>query len=229
MDSINLKTEPRDSEKRHPGGPEPKFSEVRHRAGMLRAACVDAGTWFAGVLRNCAPWDGAKLKLVRGDDLPKAIKALVWIPGPQMESDQILHRLKVQNQKLPMSSWRVVGTKADPKGQQMVVAMDESSWKVLQDTYHGKLHLQFSSVSFRLLGRKPKEQAEAQERMDTIVAGPSNLSTPEPGRGDGTGSAVYSPRSIGTAHTITDLLESQMVDLLPTPPSEGDDSAGQEC
>ncbi|GJQ68736.1 hypothetical protein Trydic_g17268 [Trypoxylus dichotomus] len=142
-----------------------------------------------------------------------------------MESDQILHRLKVQNQKLPMSSWRVVSTKADPKGQQMVVAMNESSWKVLQDTYHGKLHLQFS---FRLFGRKTKEQAEAQERMDTIVAGPSNLSTPEPGRGDGTGSAVDSPRSIGTAHTITDLLESQMVDLLRTPPSEGSDSAGQE-
>ncbi|GJQ67895.1 hypothetical protein Trydic_g16655 [Trypoxylus dichotomus] len=194
---------------RNVGGPEPKFSDDRHRAGMLSAACVDAGTcsWLADVVRNCAPWDGAKLKLVREDDLPKPIKALVWIPGPQMESDQILHRLKVQNQKLPMSSWRVASTK---------------------DTYHGRLHLQFSSVSFRLLGRKTKEQTEAQERMDTIVAGPSNLSTPEPGRSDGTGSAVDSPRSIGTAHTITDLLESQMVDLLRTPPSEGSDSAGQE-
>ncbi|GJQ80598.1 hypothetical protein Trydic_g20001 [Trypoxylus dichotomus] len=64
--------------------------------------------------------------------------------------------------------------------------------------------------------------------MDTIVAGPSNLSTPEPGGGDGTGSAVDSPRPIGTAHTITDLLDSQVVDLLRTPPSEGSDSAGQE-
>ncbi|GJQ79071.1 hypothetical protein Trydic_g5327 [Trypoxylus dichotomus] len=158
------------------GGSEPKVSEVRHRAGMLRAACVP----------------------------------LVWIPGPQMESDQILHRLKVQNQKLPMSSWRMVGTKADPKGQQMVVAMDEGSWKVLQDTYHDRLHLKFSSVSFRLLGRKTKEQEEAQERMDTTVAGPSNLSTPEPGGGNGTGSPVDSPLSFETAHTITDLLESQM-------------------
>ncbi|GJQ70404.1 hypothetical protein Trydic_g22833 [Trypoxylus dichotomus] len=116
-------------DKLNEGGPEPKFSEVRHRAGMLRAACVDARTcsWLAGVVRNCVPWDGAKLKLVREDDLLKSIKALVWIPGPQMESHQILHRLKVQNQKLPMSSWRVVSTKADPKGQQMVVTMDESS------------------------------------------------------------------------------------------------------
>ncbi|GJQ73757.1 hypothetical protein Trydic_g14089 [Trypoxylus dichotomus] len=88
-----------------------------------------------------------------------------------------------------MSSWRVVGTKADPKGQQIVIVMDESSWKVLHDTYHGRLHLQFSSVSFRLLGRKTKEQAEAQEQMDTIVAGQSNLSTPAPGGGDGNGSA----------------------------------------
>ncbi|GJQ69574.1 hypothetical protein Trydic_g6670 [Trypoxylus dichotomus] len=114
-----------------------------------------------------------------------------------MESDQILHRLKVQNQKLPMSSWRVVSSKADPKVEQMVVAMDESSWKVLQDTYHGRLTLQFSSVSLRLLGRKPKEQAEAQERMDTTVAGPSSLSTPEPDGGDGTGSAIDPPRSKG--------------------------------
>ncbi|GJQ65259.1 hypothetical protein Trydic_g7386 [Trypoxylus dichotomus] len=65
--------------------------------------------------------------------------------------------------------------------------------------------------------------------MDTIVAGLSNLSTPEPGRGDGTGSAVDSPRLIGTAHTITDLLESQMVDLLHTPPSEGSDSRPDYC
>ncbi|GJQ81730.1 hypothetical protein Trydic_g9169 [Trypoxylus dichotomus] len=71
------------------GGPEPKFSEVRRRAGMLRAVCVDAGTcsWLAGVVRNCGPWDRAKLKLVREDDLPKPIRALVWIPGPQMETD----------------------------------------------------------------------------------------------------------------------------------------------
>ncbi|GJQ67151.1 hypothetical protein Trydic_g8065 [Trypoxylus dichotomus] len=143
-------------------GPEPKFSKVRHRAGMLKAACVEADTcsWLAHVARNCAPWNGAKLKLVREDDLPKPITALV------------------QNQKLPINSWRVVSAKADPKGQRMVVAMDESSWKVLQDTYHGRLHLQFSSVSFRLVGRKTKEQAEAQERIDTTVAGPSNLSTP---------------------------------------------------
>ncbi|GJQ70298.1 hypothetical protein Trydic_g22736 [Trypoxylus dichotomus] len=193
------------------GGSEPKFSEVRHRAGMLRAVCVDAGTcsWLAGLVRNLAPWDCAKLKLVREDDLPKPIKALVWIPGPQMVSDQILHRFKVQNQKLPMSSWRVVSTKADPKGQQMVVAMGESSWKATRS--------------------ETKGQAEAQEGMGTIVAGPSNLSIPEPGRGDGTRSAVDSPRSIGTPHTITDLLESQMVDLLRTPPSEGSDSAGQKC
>ncbi|GJQ81729.1 hypothetical protein Trydic_g9168 [Trypoxylus dichotomus] len=111
----------------------------------------------------------------------------------------------------------------------MVVAMDESSWKVLQDTSHGRLHLQFSSVSFRLLGRKTKEQAEAQVRMDTTMAGPSNLLTLELGGGDGTGFAVDSPGSIGTAHTITDLLESQMADLLCTPPSEGSDSAGQNC
>ncbi|GJQ68337.1 hypothetical protein Trydic_g16931 [Trypoxylus dichotomus] len=204
------------------GAPEPKFSEVRHRAGMLRAACVDAGTcsWLAGVVRNCALWDGAKLKLVREDDLPKPIKALVWIPGPQMESHQILHRFKVQNQKLPMSSWRVVSTKADPKGQQMVVAMDESSWKVLQNTYHGRLYLQFSSVSFRLLGRKTKEQAKARERMDTIVAWSRHPICQLRSRVGVMGlDRLWTLR--GTAPTITDLLESQMVDPLRAPPSEG--------
>ncbi|GJQ85578.1 hypothetical protein Trydic_g15238 [Trypoxylus dichotomus] len=63
-------------------------------------------------------------------------------------------------------------------------------------------------------------EAKRTTRTDTTVAGPFNLSTPEPDGGD---------ESIGTAHTITDLLESQMVDLLRTPPSEGSDSAGQEC
>ncbi|GJQ65068.1 hypothetical protein Trydic_g7218 [Trypoxylus dichotomus] len=76
-----------------------------------------------------------------------------------------------------MKSWRVlVGPKADSKGEQMVVVMDGSSWKVLQDIYHGRLYLQFSSVSFRLLSQKAKEQAEAQERMDTTR---SLLQTPD--------------------------------------------------
>ncbi|GJQ68108.1 hypothetical protein Trydic_g16791 [Trypoxylus dichotomus] len=169
------------------GGPKPKFSEVRHRAGMLRAAC-----------------DGAKLKLVRENDLPKPIRALVW-----MESDQILHRLKMQNQKLPMSSWREVCTKTDPKGQQMVVAIDEGSWKATR------------SEDERTGGNTG---TDGHHRGETIQS-----STPEPGGGDGTGSAVDSPRSIATVHTITDLLEPQMVDLLRAPPNEGSDSAGQEC
>ncbi|GJQ70271.1 hypothetical protein Trydic_g22711 [Trypoxylus dichotomus] len=142
---------------------------------MLRAASVVAGTcsWLVGVVQNYAPWDGAKLKMVRENELSKPIRAL--------------------------------------------------------DTYHGRLHLQFSFVSFKLLGQKAKEQAEVQEWMDTTIAGPSNLSTSQPVGGDGTVSAVDSPSSIGTAHTITHLLESQMVDLLRTPPSEANDSIEQEC
>ncbi|GJQ75590.1 hypothetical protein Trydic_g17670 [Trypoxylus dichotomus] len=79
----------------------------------------------------------------------------------------------------------------------MMVAMDESSWKVLRDIYHGRLHLQFSSVSFGLLSRNEKERAETEGQIYTTETGPFNLSIPEPNWSDGTRSAVGSPQSTG--------------------------------
>lgn len=65
----------------------------------------------------------------------------VWIPEPPREPEKILHRLKVQNEKLPMSSWRMVNTKVNLKEQQVVVTMDENMWKTLQDIFINRLHL----------------------------------------------------------------------------------------
>lgn len=187
---------------------------------------MDASTcsWLAGVVQNCTPWEGAKLKLVKETDLTKTVRALAWIPGPAAQPDKILRRLKVQNRKIPLGSWRVVNTKADPKGQQVVFAMDESSWKVLKETLGSKLYFQWSTLNFRLLGRGAKGEVET-EQMDTAEAGPS---TSEQGGGDETGQAVGSPQSTGTASTITDSLELSLVDLLRVPSSEEDTAAGQD-
>lgn len=53
-----------------------------------------------------------------------------------------------------MTSWRVVIIKPHSKGEYLLVAMDESSWKILLDSCNDGLHLQFSMMSFRLSGRR---------------------------------------------------------------------------
>lgn len=58
-----------------------------------------------------------------------------------------------------MTSWRVVIIKPHSKGEYLLVAMDESSWKILLDSCNDGLHLQFSMMSFRLSGKEYSEKS----------------------------------------------------------------------
>lgn len=133
-------------------GPQLQFNEVRHVGNIMRAVCVDMQTclWLADAVHNCTPWEGAKLKLVKEPLIYKSVKAVIWIPGPATEPKKILHRLKVQNQALPMSSWRIVNAKRNVKGQVVVISMDMSSCELLHKKFNCKLFLNFSTVLFKL-------------------------------------------------------------------------------
>lgn len=152
--------------------PRPKFADVRHKGGLLTVTCVDSATreWLDKTAKQCPPnelWEGAKLDLLEAKDVPKPVRTLAWIPGPKMEPKTILHRIAVQNAGVTTKSWKVVDTKPDPKGQQVVITMDERSWIKLQDL-NCRPYINFSRVTFKKLGRreedKEDEKPEGEER-----------------------------------------------------------------
>lgn len=143
----------------------PRFSGVNLRGGFLLASCADQATkdWLVRVVEKCVPWEGAKLSTCDAKDVPKPVRTLVWIPGPAQEPEKTLKCLRMQNPGLQTNTWTVVDTKPDPKGQQLVLLMDEASWKRIEDL-QCKPYLNLTRVLFKALGRKKGgEQMEVDQ------------------------------------------------------------------
>lgn len=167
------------------GTTSPRFTECRHRGGALLITCSDQATrdWLSGVLKQEAPWEGAKLRFVEAKNLPKPMRTLVWIPGPPEEPEKILRRVEKQNQGISTKEWKVVDRKEDPKGQQLVVLMDLTSWEKMGACDH-RPYVNFTRVTFKALARPKKGKEGEEEKMEegpseepqpSTSAGPSDL------------------------------------------------------
>lgn len=172
------------------GGTAPRFSEVRLREGALMISCPDRDTWtwLEQTVRASSLWEGAKLSVIDAKEVPKPVRTMVWIPGPATKPDTVLHRLAIQNPGLITKNWRVVNEKQDPKGQQLIILMEEKSWKRIQEKLHGKPYLNFSRVQFKVLGvRKEgtKDNKEGQMEVDQPPTPPPPPPKPDDeGRGE---------------------------------------------
>lgn len=148
----------------------PRFSGVYFRGGFLLASCADQATkeWLERMVEKCVPWEGAKLSVCDAKDIPKPIRALVWIPGPIQEPEKTLRRLRVQNPGLQTSTWTVVDRKPDPKGQQLILMVDEASWRKIEEL-QCRPYFNLTRVFFKALGRKKDlgEQMEVEEDQGT--------------------------------------------------------------
>lgn len=145
----------------------PRFTECRHRAGTLRISCSDQATrdWVSMLLSQETPWEGAKLRFVEAKNLPKPVRTLVWIPGPPEDPQVLISRLEKQNGGISTTDWKVVDKKEDPKGQQLIVLMDQTSWDKMGTCCDHRPYVNFSRVLFKVLS-KPKREEEEEEKMD---------------------------------------------------------------
>lgn len=154
----------------------PKFTDCRHRDGALRITCCDQDTkdWLGGLVREEEPWKESKLQFVEAKNLPKPVRALVWIPGPSVEPEKILKRLELQNKGMKTAGWKVVDRKEDPKGQQLVVLMDQTSWDTMEPVGH-RPYLNFTRVKFKALAKKKEgEDAEEEPEKMEVEGAPEN-------------------------------------------------------
>jgi len=143
----------------------PRFADCRHRHGALHITCQDEATrdWLTLLLQQETPWEGAKLRFIDAKNLPKPIRTMVWIPGPQEEPATLLNRIEKQNPEVSTKDWRVVDRKDDDKGQQLIVVMDQTSWDQLGKACNHRPYLNFSQVLFKALA-KPKPEEEPVQK-----------------------------------------------------------------
>lgn len=155
----------------------PRFTECRHRGGALHITCSDQDTcdWLAGMLQQEVPWEGAQLRFVEAKNLPKPVRTLVWIPGPIEEPQKLLDRVEKQNRGLSTKEWKVVDRKEDPKGQQLVVLMDQTSWDKM-GAYDHRPYVNFTRITFKALTRPTKETGQKEGKME--VEGPNEEPAP---------------------------------------------------
>ncbi|KAK5643522.1 hypothetical protein RI129_007367 [Pyrocoelia pectoralis] len=165
------------------GAPSPKFTECRHRGGALLITCADLTSvgWVKSELERAAPWEGAKLRFVEAKNLPKPVRAHAWIPGTPEEPAKILKRIQIQNAGVETSNWRVVDGREDPKGQTLIVLMDQTSWDKLGAKCNHRPYVNFTRLTFKLLS-KPKVGREEETKMEceeaTVAEGPSEEPQP---------------------------------------------------
>lgn len=145
----------------------PHFTECRSWAGALHIHCADQQSkeWLGAQLSQSKPWEGARLRFLDVKDLPKPVRAMVWIPGPVMKPESIFKRMEKQN-AITTGEWRAVDRREDPKGQQLIVLMDQTSWDKMGKACDHRPYINFTRVKFRLLAKKKPEEGETGGTAD---------------------------------------------------------------
>lgn len=148
-------------------GPKVSFVGCSYKTGFMVINCVNetSKNWLTGKISVLEPWEGARLKWMEGDNIPKPNIFLLWIPGDGTTSQEnILHRLERQNERLETNCWKVIFTKQESKGQLLTIYIDPRSEEVLKANDF-KAYYNFDTVVFRKKNR-PAESTDVESTID---------------------------------------------------------------
>jgi hypothetical protein len=131
-------------------------------------------------IKTLQPWEGANLKFVQGNDLPKPHICVAYIPddepGKRLEAEEVLHRLMVMNHGLNTQEWVVLHRDDSGPGQTWTFSVDELSMTLLRKLEF-RPYFGFGQVILRPRVRGGKEPP--RNTPEVAVAGGSG-STPLP-------------------------------------------------
>ena len=155
----------------------PSFYGCILRAGCVVLTCADdtSRLWLTENVGNIKPWEGACLRLIDERDLPKPKIGIAWIPGPVMESRELLRLLTVQNRDLNCTGWRVLNQKIVEGGQTVTFSFDEESFSALQKIKF-RPFLGFGCISVRMIANKT-----SPSNRENISAEAPSTAEPLPG------------------------------------------------
>lgn len=141
----------------------PRFSKFILTRGHLLVTCDNtcAITWLREIVPKLVVWEGAQLCVVDKQQLPKPVKAMVWIPGLPEEAPVVLERLGKYNPTLTVQHWRIwnKSVKEIPVGQTITLGLDEQAVQELMELnnapYYGMEKVKFTI--FNKTGDQPDE------------------------------------------------------------------------
>lgn len=154
------------------------FSYCSYKPGYMILTCVneESKKWITSTIPTLTPWEGAKLKCMDGDDLPKPFIHLVWIPGQvEITPKSILERMMRQNEGMCTTNWVVVNDLKNEKGHTLTVSVDAKSEKYLKERDYS-VYLRFGKVTFRPKGKPIAKKPIETSTATRMVLKPSSLS-----------------------------------------------------
>lgn len=156
-------------------GPQVRFLGCTQRPGWLLITCADGTSvsWLESVVTRLQPWDGARLKFVQGQDLPKPHVCVAYIPddaGKRLTSEVVLNRLRKMNHGLNTREWTVLHRVEAGPGQTWTFSVDEASMDTLKGLEF-RPFCGFGQVQFR-----PKVRGGKDHPTKTVSGAPSRES-----------------------------------------------------
>ncbi|CAG9760019.1 unnamed protein product [Ceutorhynchus assimilis] len=151
-------------------GPQVRFEKCSRRPGYFEVTCADktSAVWLMETVPTLKPWEGAVLKALTGEDLPKPETCTVFIPdekGERLSAERILKKLSVGIRGLNTSLWKSWDAVPMDKGQLWTLSMDKQSLEGLK-----KLNMSPFSGFGRLKFRRKREKKPEDSVQHT--AGP---------------------------------------------------------
>lgn len=147
------------------------FSYCSFKPGYMILTCVneESKKWILSVIPTLTPWEGARLRCMDGDDLPKPFIHLVWIPGQvEITPKSILDRMMRQNDGMCTQNWVVVNDLKNDRGHTLTVSVDAKSEKYLRDRDYS-VYLRFGKVTFRPKNKSATKAPEANTETRPVL------------------------------------------------------------
>ncbi|CAG9760102.1 unnamed protein product [Ceutorhynchus assimilis] len=106
--------------------PQVRFEKCSHRLGYFEVTCADkiSAVWLMETVSTLKLWEGAVLKALTGEDLPKPETCTVFIPdekGERLSAERILKKLSMENRGLNTEHKPVEVLGRSPNGQRLTV------------------------------------------------------------------------------------------------------------
>ncbi|XP_036317726.1 uncharacterized protein LOC118732715, partial [Rhagoletis pomonella] len=92
-------------------GPPPFCSDAGWLRGVKMIKCADersAQLYKAAINKIGEPWPGARLDVVKREEIPNRPKSRAWIPEYHDDSSEVLGYIQLGNPELPTHDWKVV-------------------------------------------------------------------------------------------------------------------------
>ena len=140
------------------GTTQPKFHGSILKPGWVQFNCDDEATaeWLKLVVGQLKPWEGADLRTVEGDEIPRPIVLTGLFQNSARDgNDKILTFVKAQNLGLNTDEWRVLKREERGDSVHLVLSLDQHSETKLRAQNH-LLSYKFGTVGLRKRSGKPE-------------------------------------------------------------------------